>query len=231
MIYVTGDTHGKMSRIKLFCEKNKTSKDDILIILGDSGINYYQNERDKSIKKYLSALPITLFCIHGNHDERPQNIKTYINKEFLNAKVMYEKEFPNILFGIDGEIYNMDNKNVLVIGGAYSVDKQYRIIFGEKWFKDEQPSDEIKSKVENVILNSNIDIVLSHTCPYKYMPVEWFISGIDQGDVDNSTEKWLDTIYEKVDNNLKKWYCGHFHGMKEIDKMMFIFENYKILGD
>ena len=231
MIYLTGDTHGQMKRIKLFCEKHNTSKDDILIILGDAGINYSLNENDKSLKRYLSNLPITLFCIHGNHEERPCNIKSYISKEFLNGQIMYEEEFPNILFGIDGEIYDMDGKNVLVIGGAYSVDKYYRIAFGQKWFPNEQPSKDIKMKTEYVVLNNKIDIVLSHTCPYKYMPVEWFISGIDQDTVDNSTEEWLDTIYEMVDDNLQKWYCGHFHGMKEIDKMVFMFENYKLLGD
>ena len=229
MIYLTGDTHGQMNRISLFCEKNQTTKDDILIILGDAGINYTLKKHDKVLKKYLSNLPITLFCVHGNHEERPYNIKSYVSKDFMNGKVMYEEEYPNILFALDGEIYNMDNKNVIVIGGAYSVDKIYRIAYGLKWFPDEQPSKKIKDYVEKQISNNKVDIVLSHTCPFRYMPIEWFISGIDQDEVDNSTEHWLDTIYEKLDHNLEKWYCGHFHGMKEIDKMVFMYENYKEL--
>ena len=31
----------------------KTTKDDILIVLGDAGINYYANEKDNALKKSL----------------------------------------------------------------------------------------------------------------------------------------------------------------------------------
>jgi len=45
MIYLTGDPHGNFDRIKEFCGRLKTTKDDIMIILGDAGINYYGEER------------------------------------------------------------------------------------------------------------------------------------------------------------------------------------------
>lgn len=35
-----------------------------------------------------------------------------------------------------------------VVGGAYSVDKNYRLLHGLAWWPDEQPSDEIKRQVE-----------------------------------------------------------------------------------
>ena len=41
MIYITGDTHRDFGRIFDFCEENGTTKDDVLIILGDAGINYF----------------------------------------------------------------------------------------------------------------------------------------------------------------------------------------------
>lgn len=53
MIYITGDTHGKFRNVARFCEKMQTCKDDVLIILGDAGINYYGPEQDKRKKKYL----------------------------------------------------------------------------------------------------------------------------------------------------------------------------------
>ena len=77
MIYLTGDTHGNFDHIRRFCELNNTTKDDVLIILGDAGINYYLNKRDYKLKQELQNLPITLFCIHGNHEERPENVGTY----------------------------------------------------------------------------------------------------------------------------------------------------------
>lgn len=38
-IYLTGDTHGRFERIECFCKDNDTTPDDLLIILGDAGIN------------------------------------------------------------------------------------------------------------------------------------------------------------------------------------------------
>lgn len=50
MIYITGDTHRKFTRIQKFCKQNKTTKDDVMIILGDAGINYYDDYRDIDAK-------------------------------------------------------------------------------------------------------------------------------------------------------------------------------------
>ena len=41
MIYITGDKHGNFSEVYAFCCKNKTTRDDLMIVLGDAGINYY----------------------------------------------------------------------------------------------------------------------------------------------------------------------------------------------
>lgn len=228
MVYVTGDMHRDFRRLVYFCFENNTSKDDIMIILGDAGINYYGID-DYRLKKQLSTLDITLFCIQGNHEIRPENIKSYKEKEFKGGKVYFEEEFPNILFAKDGEIYDFDGKSVLVIGGAYSVDKDYRIANNLGWWEDEQPSEDTKNKVLDMLDKGlGVDIVLTHTCPYKYLPYEVFLEGIDQSRVDQTTEKFLDVVEDKL--NYKKWYCGHFHTNKIIDKMIFMFEDVRILS-
>ena len=43
--YITGDTHGDFSRIAEFCRSNGTDTNDVMIILGDAGINYYLDGR------------------------------------------------------------------------------------------------------------------------------------------------------------------------------------------
>ena len=99
------------------------------------------------------------------------------------------------------------------------------------WFNDEQPSDEIKAYVESQIakVDNTVDIVLSHTCPLKYEPTEVFLSGLDQCSVDKSTEEWLNKIESVL--NYKRWFCGHFHTIKKIDKMQFMFEDFDVLHD
>ena len=77
--------------------------------------------------------------------------------------------------------------------------------------------------VEDQITKNRIDIVLSHTCLYKYEPRDAFLPMIDQSTVDDSTERWLDGIEEKVD--YKAWLCGHWHIEKQIDKLRFLFHD------
>lgn len=224
MIYITGDKHADFREVFYFCYANETTLDDILIVLGDAGINYYANDKDKALKNSLKEhCPITFFCIHGNHEERPENIKTYKTKKFHNGIVYYEEDYPNVLFAKDGEIYNFNNHKVLVIGGAYSVDKYFRLSRGYNWYESEQPDDKTKNKVRKLLkdLDNKVDIILSHTCPYKYLPKEMFLEGVDQSTVDNSTEYFLDEIEESTDYNL--WYCGHYHTDKKIDKIIFMF--------
>lgn len=230
MIYLTGDIHGNPTQVELFCSKMQLTEKDTIIMLGDVGLNYYGGKRDRLPKRILSSLPVTFLCIHGNHENRPQNIPEYKPTIWNGGRVLVDEEHPNILFAEDGEIYDLDGKKALAIGGAYSVDKFYRLQRGFGWWADEQPSELTKRKVEGVVNEcKDIDIILSHTCPKKYIPTEMFLPMIDQSSVDNSTEEWLDTIEDTVD--YKAWYCGHWHTDKRIDKMHFLFTTFENLGD
>ena len=230
MVYLTGDTHGNFVHIDDFCRRMETRKTDTMIILGDAGFNYYLGKKDSRAKEYAAGIPITLFCIHGNHEARPQTISTYIEGEYCGGKVLYEEAYPNILFAVDGEVYDFDGYQCLVIGGAYSVDKYYRLSQGWRWWPDEQPDDVIKRRVENRIkeLDYAVDIVLSHTCPVKYEPTEVFLKELDQSTVDKSTELWLGEIEARLE--YKKWYCGHYHTRKRIDRLQFMFEDFDVLS-
>ena len=225
MVFYTGDIHGDPRNVVKFSERLRLTKEDIIVILGDVGANYYLDERDDYCKAELNRLGPVILCIHGNHEARPSGIPSYVQKSWNGGLVWYEEEFPNLLFAKDGEIYELDSLRHLVIGGAYSVDKYYRLMHGAQWFADEQPSDEIKAYVESQIESKQVDIVLSHTCPYKYEPRETFLGGIDQSTVDDSTERWLDVIEEKL--KYKAWFCGHWHINKRIDRMHFLLDSFE----
>lgn len=114
----------------------------------------------------------------------------------------------------------------LVLGGAYSVDKCYRLACGYGWWPDEQPSTEIKAYAESQIRRiGRVDAVLSHTCPYKYEPIEAYLPVIDQSFVDDSTERWLNKVEETLD--YKVWLCGHWHINKHIDRIHFLFHDFE----
>ena len=224
MYYITGDTHGDFKRILSFCDAQSFAPErDTLIIMGDAGLNYYGDDRDMALKAKVSRLPITLLCIHGNHEMRPDGIASYEESIWHGGKIYVEAAHPNILFAKDGEVFELNGEFAIVIGGAYSVDKYYRLARGHRWFEDEQPSEETMEKVERKLgsLDWRIDTVLSHTCPLKYEPTEVFLKGIDQSTVDKRTERWLDTIESKLKYN--RWFCGHYHTDKQIDKLQFLY--------
>ena len=233
MIYLTGDTHRDFRRVEHFCKRAETTKDDILIILGDAGINYYGPGLDNALKCILEALPVTLLCVHGNHEKRPQSVAVqpgtacaYDLLPWHGGHAYIESPYPSIVFAKDGEIYDLGGKRCVVIGGAYSVDKEIRLAQRLGWWPDEQPSVEIKQRVRAMLINSHweVDAVLSHTCPHRYIPREMFLAGIDQRDVDDSTERWLDGIEKELDYG--RWYCGHWHTDKTVDKMRFMFNDF-----
>jgi len=226
MIYVTGDTHGKFKHIEDFTQRFQTNKQDVLIILGDVGLNYYLDSGDTKRKQKLSKLPLTFFCIKGNHELHADQLPQYKKENFWNGVVYVEPDFPNIFFAKDGETYDIPNYGkVLAIGGAYSIDKFYRLENNQKWFDTEQPDDIAKARAFlNLALNENkIDYVFTHTCPLKYEPREWFLPNVAEDKIDKSTEKFLDLIEDKAD--YKKWYCGHYHGNKKVDKIQFLFND------
>ena len=124
MVLYTGDTHGKIQKITNAIRNGFVTADDTIVILGDAGFNYYGNDSgDKRTKSRLNKEGVTVFCIHGNHEMRPETISTYITKIWNGGTVYYEEKYPNILFAKDGEIYDLDGRKTIVIGGAYSVDK------------------------------------------------------------------------------------------------------------
>ncbi len=226
MIILTGDTHRDFDRIFDFCAEYGTTRDDIMVILGDAGINYFLDAYDYALKQWLAGLEVTLLCVHGNHEERPFMIPGYQEKKWRGGTVYWEPEFPNLLFAKDGEIYDLDGRKALVIGGAYSVDKYWRLSNGARWFPTEQPSEEIMDDVERALdrVHWRVDVVLSHTAPLKYEPIEEFLPSVDQSAVDKTTERWLDGIEDRLDYD--HWYLGHYHCNKRDSKVTILFEEY-----
>ena len=189
--YITGDKHRNFERVKGFCRDMNTRRKDILIILGDAGFNYYEDFRDDELKREISGLNITLFCLHGNKENRPQNVGTYGVRNFCGGKVYYEPKYPNIFFAIDGEIYTFEGKKYLVVGGAHSVDKMRCLEEGKPFWEDEMPDDATKTLVEERLKSENNSIygLMTHTCPIKYLPTEMFMSTRQNAELNRKKQK------------------------------------------
>jgi len=234
-IYITGDKHGDFSELEIKLKRYATTKQDVVIILGDHGTLYYENSSIDRKKKALADLPATFICIRGNHDHRP-DCAAYDHKVITVDMPTYagqfytDERYPNILYTKEYGWYRFGGKRVFVIGGAFSVDKYRRIemqklgLSSYLWFSDEQlyPREREAARKE---LFGGMDeefYVMTHTCPQKYTPYDKFISGVDQSMVDTSMESWLDQFESAVPYT--KWYCGHWHIDRTNEKMEFLYE-------
>ena len=222
MIYITGDMHGDIQTFKNIMGKITCKLENTLIVLGDLGANYYLNKTDKKFKNIISQYNINLFVIRGNHDANPANLN-YMKEIKKYGNIGYiEEEYPNIFYAKNGEVYNIENNTFLVLGGAYSVDKWYRLEKGYKWFADEQMTEEEKQNFWNKNI-TKVDTILSHTCPYANRPIHLFLTQIDQSTVDNSMENFLDEVKLKVE--YKNWSFGHYHADEKVEEDMYMLYN------
>ena len=226
-IYICGDLHGDFKPVRNFykylIQKNKTTNDNILIVLGDFGANFFFNNRDTEYKKKLGKYNFTYFIIRGNHEERPsicmqKNSTAWHIEDFWSNKVYVESNYPYIKYALDipakYEIPTAQGNSIktLVFPGAYSVDKYYRLENNWSWFPQEQCSEDEMAAGIALAQSDSYDLVLSHTCPIIYEPTDLFLSIVDQSTVDKTTERWLGQIEYNLDYKL--WTFGHFHSCR-----------------
>ncbi len=222
---LTGDCHGVFTRFY-----NLPKDEEIgMIILGDAGFNFYLNKTDERKKKEVceNYPHITFYCVRGNHECRPQDLPNIekIFDENVHGVVYIESNYPNIRYFLDYGLYCIDGYNCYVIGGAYSVDKYWRLeqasLTEENndpkksgWFTDELlTKEEMDRAIEQIYnfkdMGKSIDFIFSHTCPYDWEPRDLFLGFIDQSTVDESMEKWMNKIKEDI--HFFAWCFGHFH--------------------
>ena len=106
---VTGDTHGQVVERLRAVELNNADEKIGCIILGDAGINFYLNKTDRKNKEAISACSnFIVYCVRGNHEERPQNIEGMLEDydDEVDGYVYYEPDFRNIRYFIDGGLFN-----------------------------------------------------------------------------------------------------------------------------
>lgn len=180
-IYVVGDVHGQFNDLNVFINKKKP---DIVLQCGDFG--YWPKFDHETIKNPRTKI---YFC-DGNHEDH----------DALGGLVENEV-FPNVYYMKRGSVLTLpDNRNVLFIGGALSIDKEYRTPHYD-WFEQEVISEKDISSLPDI----NIDIVISHTAPLKFVLFDYHY---DYKFYDVSRDL-LDVVFDKYKPKL--WYFGHMH--------------------
>ena len=204
IIGVTGDTHGDFTLERFYNAKAKEL--DVLIVCGDFGYVWYGNNRENERLDKINKLGITVLFVAGNH-ENYDLLKSYETVEIFGGKA--KKIRNNIYQLLTGEIYDIDNKTFLALGGAESIDKDLRIK-GLSWWEEEIPTaEEIQNAKNNVSKRNNkVDFIISHTA---FPEAIRYLGFNPKNDKATYLLEWF-----KDNVEYKQWFFGHMHTNKKI---------------
>lgn len=226
MIHITGDTHGDYVR---FIENNlgddNWSEDDYLIICGDFGFVFLDSYVERSHLDYMRKPYTILFC-DGNHENFPL-LDSYPEEEWHGGRAHRIRD--NIFHLMRGQVYEIDGKKIFTMGGAYSIDKEYRKL-GYSYWEEELPSkEEYEEATSNLTKHNNkVDIIITHTAPNTAIDLlkdslskeALEKSNSDEGD--SELRAFLERIYNEVE--FEKWFFGHFHCDRQLnDKLRAVY--------
>jgi len=211
MIYITGDTHGKLDIARFssryFPSAMKLTKSDYLIICGDFGAYMYGNKNDEELLDFWESQPYTVLFLDGNHENFNRLEEIEVTK-WNGGKVQYLR--PSVIHLMRGQIYTIEGKKFFVFGGAKSIDKSSRIENISWWAAEEANYAECEEALANLeTISNSVDYILTHAAP------EWIKKNIfkqifkmSSNDI-SITERFLDEVLNNVKYDY--WFCGHYH--------------------
>ena len=226
MIYITGDTHGSIDIRKLnkrYFDDSTLTKKDYLIICGDFGLVWDNSPEEKYWLDWLNKKNYTTLFVDGNH-ENHSPLNSYPIETWNGGKVHRIRD--SILHLMRGQVFTIDSHTFFTMGGADSVDKDWRTP-GISWWPEEMPSgEEYKEAILNLYNYENeVDYIITHTAPTSI--VNQLIPEIKPPD---RLTDFLEDIKKSV--KYKHWYFGHFHDDRDIDKKhTLLYYNIIPLGD
>lgn len=218
-LYITGDTHGNFKKLshaslsKSNSSKKKWSEDDTIIVAGDFGgvwalpNSKYFIKESRMLDKLEHDYKCKILFVDGNHEnfDRLNSPTEFEHSALFGGNVSIIRK--NIFHLHRGEIYNINDKKIFVMGGATSIDKCNRTEF-ISWWRREIPSyAEFEKGLMNLELNNfKVDYIISHTAPNEALKQ----LGIWDKYFDNCpVRSYLDRIHEVA--SFERWFFGHFH--------------------
>lgn len=202
-LFITGDTHGTIDIDKVikFSKRPDLTSDDVLIICGDFGLVWSESQSEMEWRRWYSEQPFTTLFIAGNHE----------NYNLLNKLPHYDwngitvRYVCNKVYHLMNGVYTINNKKILVIGGAESHDKEYRVKKVD-WWEQELPSATQLGNIQNAInqTDKQFDVIITHCAP-DWVQDFWHYNNYPK----NRLTHFLDHVSETV--QYSEWYCGHYH--------------------
>ena len=212
MLYFTGDMHGEIER---FDRLRETHPDmgggDHLIVCGDFGFLFFNDEAEAERLDRIARLPYTVCFIDGNHE----------NFAALNALPIerwnggnVHKLRPNVIHLMRGQVFDIEGRSVFTMGGAYSVDRYMRRQNVTYWAEELPSNDDYREASANLArVGRNVDIVVSHTAPAGIIRQMGYSPNVHEAELAG----FLDWVM--CDVGFGEWFFGHWHVDLDFDNI------------
>lgn len=177
-VCMVGDIHGNLEKLTYHIRQFHITN-TAFILCGDVGfgfesLKHYTDNFIPNLEKTLNKTNCIMYCIRGNHDD-----SIYYSQQLINT--YYVKTIP------DYTVIQFKDKNILCIGGGYSVDRFYRksqnslfIVDYMKWHNCDYSIAEQRAKkcywedeppIYQPKLDMRIDIICTHSAPSFCFPI------------------------------------------------------------
>lgn len=204
MIYITGDIHGDISRLK-GKEMRKLKKGDTLIVCGDFGFVWDGSKKEHRCLHWIGRRPYNVLFVDGAHDNL-NLLKMYPQVKWQGGKT--RELGGNLRFLERGEIFEIEGKKIFAFGGDDGED-ELAANSGEE-ITVPPTMREIEYARNNLrSAGDKVDYIITHRPSRK---IRQFL--VMTQNTANILDAFLDEVREKCEYS--RWFFGSIHRDKRI---------------
>jgi hypothetical protein len=205
---LVGDSHGDLQFMDRMVLKAVDNGIDTIFQLGDFGFVWPGEEYKLELLNILAKEnDVNIFFLPGNHEDW-DTLDKWERSAIENNNLTFNGFIPvtsNIFYSGKTHVWTWYGKTFAVAGGAYSIDKMYRII-GESWWPQEELTDwDIASLANGARDYAPVDILLTHDGP------TWgnYTRGLLDIPESHIHRQKMNMVHEATRPSM--WFHGHYH--------------------
>ena len=204
MICILGDIHGDVRSLRGSIAEAEELGAVALIQIGDFGLMRHSGN-DTGFHRVCKEAKLPIYFIDGNHDD--------CTRWTTLSEVTRVWDDANLFYIPRGTVMDIDNRTIAFMGGAASIDKDYRLRNGWHWDEKENISPyEVLRMMDNA-KDKHIDMFITH-CPPNSVINEHFDAkgklqfgvGLDWHD---HNQDIIENIWHAIGTPMV--YSGHMH--------------------
>lgn len=200
-IYVAGDWHGDISWASSCLREAEANTIDTIIQVGDFGYWEHNNEGAYYLDKLSENAQlrgVNVVWLDGNHENHTLLREKYVDAE--RSEEGFWKIRENVWYSPRGNVWEWYGKRLMTLGGAFSIDRDWRVLGKSFWAEEEiTPEEEALAKSRG-----KIDYLFTHDAPTTYPNPLW--------KVDTNSLAQRQAVSRVADAcRPSVWFHGHYH--------------------